>query len=157
MSAEYYAKNRETLLAKQSDYYQKNREVIAEKARLARAADPEGVRKKQREDRARRKEQNPESYRLRARRQTLRQYGLTLEDYEALFAAQNGKCGICGEQEARLDVDHDHSCCPGKKSCGQCIRGLLCLGCNSKLGFVEKHMEGIEAWLARSVVGVVAE
>lgn len=67
-------------------------------------------------------------------------YRLTLERYEQILADQGGRCAICGTdspQDIRLDrfhVDHDHSCCPGRESCGQCVRGLLCRGCNTALG-----------------------
>lgn len=27
-------------------------------------------------------------------------------------------------------VDHDHRCCSGQDSCGQCIRGIICRDCN---------------------------
>jgi hypothetical protein len=29
-------------------------------------------------------------------------------------------------------------CCPGKKSCGKCIRGLLCARCNSAIGLFDE-------------------
>lgn len=64
-------------------------------------------------------------------------YGLTAEDLDALMAAQGGVCAICGSQPdpvRGLDVDHDHACCPGKQSCGKCIRGLLCNSCNLAIG-----------------------
>lgn len=66
-----------------------------------------------------------------------RDYNMTVEQYEELLAAQGGVCAICGEANKdgrNLAVDHDHSCCPGKKSCGKCIRGLLCSTCNLTLG-----------------------
>lgn len=49
---------------------------------------------------------------------------------------QGFRCPIC-EREISVDecvVDHDHSCCPGRASCGKCIRGLLCRNCNEGLG-----------------------
>lgn len=67
-------------------------------------------------------------------------YGLSREQYDALFLKQNGTCAICGTpprgsgRDERLHVDHDHSCCPTERTCGRCIRGLLCRACNHALG-----------------------
>ena len=64
-----------------------------------------------------------------------RRYNITARDYDQMFAEQHGRCRICKKQptERRLHVDHDRSCCPGPTSCGKCVRGLLCVSCNSKL------------------------
>ncbi len=57
-------------------------------------------------------------------------------DYKSLLLRQGGRCAIFGCLEIeKLTVDHDHSCCPGKKSCGRCVRGLICGLHNSVLGF----------------------
>ena len=73
-------------------------------------------------------------------------YNITREDYQAIFDAQGGVCGLCkrpekssinGEVRA-LAIDHDHTCCRGNFSCGKCVRGLLCTSCNQKLGWMEK-------------------
>ena len=59
-------------------------------------------------------------------------------DYEDMIKDQNFCCAICGIHQSMVKrafaVDHDHSCCVGKKSCGKCIRGLLCFECNIGLG-----------------------
>lgn len=60
-------------------------------------------------------------------------YRLTPGDYEKLLTDQDGRCAIC-RQVSELEVDHDHACCPGRRSCGKCIRGLLCSLCNRILG-----------------------
>ena len=63
------------------------------------------------------------------RRKLWGSYRLTQEDYDRLLEEQSGLCAICLET-GPLQVDHDHSCCPGEKSCGDCVRGLLCRRCN---------------------------
>lgn len=64
--------------------------------------------------------------------------GFNLQDgeYDSLKEYQDGLCAICRRNKGisrRLAVDHDHKCCPGKTSCGECVRGLLCSPCNSML------------------------
>jgi hypothetical protein len=65
-------------------------------------------------------------------------YHISVSEFKRLLESQDGKCAICGKSSdviARaFSVDHDHKCCPGKKTCGKCIRGLLCERCNSGLG-----------------------
>lgn len=46
------------------------------------------------------------------------------------------RLGHPSERRPLLVVDHDHSCCPGNKSCGGCIRGLICHSCNVAEGFL---------------------
>ena len=62
-------------------------------------------------------------------------YGISLDKYNQMLADQGGRCAICDSEEpganANFEVDHDHSCCDGKRSCGECVRGLLCSNCNT--------------------------
>lgn len=82
-----------------------------------------------------------------ADRHVQRYYGITIEEFRARLAAQGGVCAICGEPETatlngrvrRMTVDHDHACCPGPKSCGKCVRGLLCARCNATLGYLRDN------------------
>lgn len=65
----------------------------------------------------------------------LAQFRLTADQYESMLAIQGNRCAICRKQPKRFAIDHDHSCCPQRKgACGNCIRGLLCDGCNLGLG-----------------------
>lgn len=76
--------------------------------------------------------------------QNLKKYGLSRDAYVDLEKSQNNVCKICGEEEKynkRLSVDHDHRCCPGIKSCGKCIRGLLCSRCNKVLGQINDNKD----------------
>ena len=82
-------------------------------------------------------------------------YAITYDDYDVMLEQQGGGCAICGSQESggrgRFHVDHDHSCCPSQKTCGKCIRGLLCYACNTKLsiietGWVDKGLAYLAKW-----------
>ncbi|SRR6266487_1111537 len=56
-------------------------------------------------------------------------YGITPQQYEAMFVNQMGVCAICGEapgEGKHLCIDHCHKT-------GQ-VRGLLCAPCNFLLG-----------------------
>lgn len=59
-------------------------------------------------------------------------YNLTIDQYDAMLASQGGVCAICGSKGGKrhMSVDHDHYCCPGRNSCGKCVRGILCQNCN---------------------------
>ncbi len=77
-------------------------------------------------------------------------FGITLADYEDLLKLQGGVCAICGTPPIRrgLDVDHDRLCCPGMRSCGKCIRGLLCSPCNRALGYFAEDPERLRVGIA---------
>lgn len=73
-----------------------------------------------------------------SRRQVLKKYGITEEDYAAMLARQGDVCAICGGTEPggkRLAVDHCHT--SGR------VRGLLCTPCNTALGKLGDTVEGL--------------
>lgn len=71
---------------------------------------------------------------------TLKGHGITLEIYETLLEAQGYKCAICqSSSDFLLHVDHDHSCCDKAKGCKNCVRGLLCSGCNLGIGIFKEN------------------
>jgi hypothetical protein len=84
---------------------------------------------------------DPLREREKERRRTLRLYSITLERFDELLATQHGRCAICTTDDPGRgwQIDHDHACCPGKGSCGHCVRGLLCTNCNLMLGHAEDN------------------
>lgn len=84
---------------------------------------------------------------------TLGRHGLTKKAFAELLEAQGGKCANpgCGATEpggrAEWHVDHDHSHCNKKWSCGECIRGLLCQRCNIGLGLLGDSRERVAGML----------
>ena len=75
-------------------------------------------------------------------------YNFPYEDYIKMIEKQGNRCAICGTHQdnlkKRLNLDHDHNCCPSESSCGNCIRGLLCSICNSAIGLLKDSEEIIE-------------
>lgn len=93
-----------------------------------------------------------------------RKYGITVADYERMYATQNGKCAICGASKPSrggtkpgvkrrngwsektrecFPVDHDHV--TGK------VRGLICHACNIGLGWFSDDPDALAAWAAKAV------
>lgn len=71
----------------------------------------------------------------------IKNYGITLDDYNQLRVEQNYCCKICEKHESlfkkSLFVDHCHIT--------QVVRGLLCYNCNSGLGFLDDDIDLISS------------
>jgi hypothetical protein len=77
------------------------------------------------------RDKTPERQRQHRNRRLIRQYGISLEEYDRILAEQSHGCAICSKppKEAYakvLHVDHCHTT--------NAIRGLLCDNCNHLLG-----------------------
>lgn len=67
-------------------------------------------------------------------------FGIDRAKYDAMLLAQGGVCFFCKQPERtrhangtvwNLTIDHDHTCCPqAARSCGRCVRWLVCNRCN---------------------------
>jgi hypothetical protein len=115
-----YLANRETRLAYAAEPSRRARK--AERMRKARAADPIG-------------------HRLKFRAWN---YTLTVDEVKVLL---EGGCDVCGSKD-KLHIDHDHKCCPtgaSPRSCGKCVRGVLCHSCNTALGLLCEDLGRVEA------------
>jgi Recombination endonuclease VII len=81
-------------------------------------------------------------------------YGISEEDYWALYEFQGGRCAICRwaqGKKKRLAVDHDHSCLSGHApdvGCSDCVRGLLCTFCNRLIGKFRDSVEVFQRAIA---------
>lgn len=76
----------------------------------------------------------------------LREYGLTVAEYDALVARHAGNCGACGKPFGD-DFVIDHCHLTGT------VRGLLHGTCNSALGFAKDSpatLRALAAYLERS-------
>src|SRR4051812_22405359 len=84
-------------------------------------------------------QENIESY--KARRKLWREtngkpwqlHNISEEEFQEMFNRFLGLCWCCNRKVA-FQIDHDHECCPGPYSCGKCVRGILCMSCNTAIG-----------------------
>lgn len=78
-------------------------------------------------------------------RRLMATYGITADEYWAIYEFQGGCCYICeratGTGKKRLSVDHDHST--------GIVRGLLCTPCNRN---VLGHLRDCVMALARAII-----
>lgn len=87
---------------------------------------------------------NKDKRKVISRRNTLKKYGITVEEYGRIFTEQDGKCAVCLAlpetcTQKVLCVDHDHK--------NGWHRGLLCDRCNRALGLLKDSPTIIEALL----------
>lgn len=108
-------------------YYAENKENLIKKTKAWRKKNPEKLK---------------ESY-------LLRDYGLTLEQFNQMLKAQGQRCAVCrqpfgSESSTAPVVDHSHT--TGR------VRGLLCRRCNTLLGYAkddEKILAAAAKYLAK--------
>lgn len=127
-SQKYYETNADKIKAQTKAYYQANRTKMLEYCANYYAQDKDKYRN----------------------RRFLKQYGITLEEYNSMFNDQNGLCALCNKTEKGINtktgelkmlaVDHDHK--TGK------VRALLCADCNSGLGCYGDEIELLERAVA---------
>lgn len=73
------------------------------------------------------------------RGQLLRQYGISVEDFEQLLENQNGLCAICRTDNWGAHgpvVDHNHAT--------DKVRGILCNKCNLGIGHLNDSISSLE-------------
>lgn len=142
----YREANSERLAQYQREYRVANRDRIlalkrerARKYRQEKRHDPEWM-QRQRDNKRRYREANLPRVRLVNR---LRKHGLTVEGWNALWVAQEGRCYLCQRELSEDDtvVEHDHRCCPQHASCSACQRGIACGACNAVVGFADDDPE----------------
>ena len=98
-----------------------------------------------------------------AKAYNLAKFGIGIDKYNEMWLAQEGRCAACQRPEGecgstRLAVDHDHACCPGKRSCGSCVRALLCAACNTALGLLgddPRRIAALQAYVSSGTTGKV--
>jgi hypothetical protein len=114
----------------------------AERTRLYRRRHPERVRASKRAnylanwEKARdyRRAYHQANRGVYAERNRTTAHGITRTIRDWMYESQDRACAGCHTPmpDEKLEVDHDHACCPGKRSCGRCVRGLLCHPCNKR-------------------------
>lgn len=75
---------------------------------------------------------------------------MTEAEYEAMSAAQDGRCLLCGKRQLKQRLTRDHDHLTGR------VRGLLCMRCNRNLGAFEWSDDVLVA-LRRYITAILAD
>ena len=101
-----------------------------------RARNPEQAKASVKKSAAKRYAKDPDVNRKAALK---RRYGMTLDQWNDMFAEQEGRCAICGihakDEKKQFVVDHCHH--TGK------IRALLCDSCNLGIGHLDDDINKV--------------
>ena len=118
---EQYLKNKDKEKAAREIYYSKNKELILARNKKYNKENPDKIK----------------SAILKY------EYGITLDQYNEMFKAQEGKCAICQRHQNKLTrtlcVDHDHKT--------NKVRALLCVTCNTDVSVVENRLEEMTKYI----------
>lgn len=71
-----------------------------------------------------------------SKKQKVAKYGLTVDEFDAMYVKQNGACAIC-RRVTRLAIDHNHKT--------GAVRQLLCEACNLGLGIFADNSDLLES------------
>jgi hypothetical protein len=117
----------------------RNPEKVREIQRKSNAKNSDRIKEQRRAWRERNADKLREQTRARCARPDYQHRGWTEEARAAMWAAQDGKCYLCGEEMTvkNVRIDHDHGCCPANQSCRHCRRGMAHHRCNIMIGMAD--------------------
>lgn len=137
-----YARCKACVLAKNTEWRLNNKGKVAKSKKDYSLHHAEAIKRKAKDYRSTdRYQENMADYRRKWN--LAKRYGITIEEYEAMYARSDGKCELCNHQlsfgrgESYMAcVDHDHAT--------GVVRGILCRKCNQALGTFQDSIEGLE-------------
>lgn len=147
--------SRERALA---NYHHRVRDPVAREAHAARSRDDYRMRRGDPAyvDGRRILEAKPEVRNRRLCTYLTRTYGITLADWDRMYAAQGGCCAACGRPVAdryyRADADRPKAATDHCHKTGR-VRGILCHGCNVAVGMLSEspaRADGLAAYIRRN-------
>jgi len=107
-------------------------------------------------DYKRERRKDPDTYAKMLSQNSKWRYGINHEERDEILAKQGNVCAVCAtDTPGGKDwvTDHDHSCCPGIRSCGECVRGILCTKCNLMLGHANDNIDTLTSAIAYLLSG----
>jgi len=76
-----------------------------------------------------------------------KKFNITIQGYYSMLKEQHDKCGICGIETCttgkNFAIDHDHVT--------GAVRGLLCLACNTHVGWYERNQNAMHNYLNKDL------
>jgi hypothetical protein len=128
-------------------YYLTHKEHCADYGKIYYAVNQSSISRRAKEWRESHKEKTAEyskKYYQAHKRESMacdiaKNYGISIDQYEAMLLEQNGVCAICHKapDKRRLNIDHDHKT--------GLVRGLLCIKCNRAIGLLKDDTDLLQS------------